>query len=59
MVSKQNDHHFVHEIVEIIFLNHNYGIFTHISLKYVHRSPINKKQVLVKIMADDKPNHWW
>ena len=47
------------DIFHSIFLIENIRIQIQISLKYVHRSPIDNKQVLVQVMAwrrtGDKP----
>ena len=53
-------------IIECIFLNGNDGIWIQISLKFVPRSPIDKKPVLVQVMNrrqaitwdNDDPPHW-
>ena len=39
------------DIFNCIFLNENYRISIHISLKYVPRSPIDNKAALVQVMA--------
>ena len=48
---RQNDHDFADDIFQCIFLNENCCIIIKISLKFVHKYPINNIPSLVQIMA--------
>ena len=56
---RQNGRHFADDIFKRIFFNENVWISIKISLKFVHKGPINKIPALVQIMAwhriGDKP----
>ena len=56
---RQNGRHFADDTFKRIFLNENVGISIKISLKFVHKGPINNIPALVQIMAwrrwGDKP----
>ena len=56
---QQNGHHLADDLFKYIFLNENVWISIEISLKFVHKGPINNIPALVKIMAwrwpGDKP----
>ena len=53
---RQNGWHFTDDIFKFIFLNEKVRISLKISLKFVHRVPINNIPALVQIMAlGDKP----
>ena len=56
---RQNDRHFVDHTFKRIFLYENVGIWIKISLKFVHKGPINNIPAFVQIMAwrwpGDKP----
>ena len=56
---RQNGRHFADDTFKHIFLNENVGISIKISLKFVHKGPINNIPALVQIMAwrrsGDKP----
>ena len=56
---KQNGRHFTDDTFKRIFLNENVGISIKISLKFVHKGPINNIPALVQMMAwrrlGDKP----
>ena len=51
---RQNGRHF-EDILKCIFLNENVWISIKISLKFVHKSPINNIPALVQIMAWRRP----
>ena len=57
--AKQNGHHFADDIFKCIFFSEKVLIPIEISLKFVPKSPINSKPVLVQIMVwhrtDNKP----
>ena len=52
---RQNGRHFADDIIKCIFLNENVWISIRISLKFVHRGPINNIPSLVQIMAWRRP----
>ena len=52
---RQNGRHFAHDIFKCIFLNENIWIPIKISLKFVHKGPINNIPALVQIMAWRRP----
>ena len=52
---KQNGRHFADHIFKCIFLNENTWIPIKISLKFVHKCPINNIPTLVQIMAWHRP----
>ena len=52
---KQNGRHFADDTFKHIFLNENVGITIKISLKFVHKDPINSMPALVQIMAWRRP----
>ena len=56
---RQHGHHFTDDTFKHIFLNENVGISIEISLKFVHKGPINNMLALVQIMnwrrVGDKP----
>ena len=56
---RPNGRHFADDIFKRIFLNENGGISIKISLKFVHKGPINNTPALVQMMAwrrlGDKP----
>ena len=52
---RQNGRHFADNIFKCIFLNENIWILIKISLKFVHRGPINNIPALVRIMAWRQP----
>ena len=56
---RQNGSHFADDILKCIFLNWNIWIPIKISLKFVHKGPINNIPALVQVMAwhrsGDKP----
>ena len=52
---RQNGRHFAADIFKCIFLNENVWISIKISLKFVHRGPINNIAALVQIMAWRRP----
>ena len=55
----QNGRHFADNIFKCIFLNEKFDISIRISLKFVHKGPIDNKPALVQVMAwrrtGDKP----
>ena len=59
----QNSRHFADDIFKRILLNDNVQISINVSLKFVHKGPINNIPVLVQIMAwrrpDDKSQVIW
>ena len=52
---EQNGHHFPNNILKWIFFDKNAWISIKISLKFVHRGPMNNILVLVQIMAWRRP----
>ena len=52
---RQNGRHFADETFKRIFLNENVGISIKISLKFVHKGPINNIAALVQMMAWRRP----
>ena len=52
---RQNGHHFADDTSKRIFLNENIGISIKISLKFVHKGPINNIPALVQMMAWRRP----
>ena len=52
---RQNGRHFADDTFKRIFLNENVGISIKISLKFVHKGPINNIPALVQIMAWRRP----
>ena len=52
---RQNGRHFADDIFKCIFLNENSRISIKISLKFVHKDPINNIPALVQIMACRRP----
>ena len=52
---RHNGSHFAADILKCIFLNENAGVSIKISLKFVHKSPINNFPALVQIMAWRRP----
>ena len=52
---RQNGHYFPDDIFECIFLKQNVWIPIKISLKFVHKSPINSISALVQITAWRRP----
>ena len=52
---RQNGRHFPGDIFKCIFLNENVDISIKISLKFVHKCPINNIASLVQIMAWRRP----
>ena len=52
---RQNGRHFADDIFKCIFLNENIHILIKISLKFVHKGPINNIPALVQIMAWCRP----
>ena len=52
---RQNGRHFADDIFNCISLNENIHILIKISLKFVHKGPINKIPALVQIMAWRRP----
>ena len=52
---RQHGHHFAYDSFKRIFLNENFGILIKISLKFVHKGPINNIPALVQIMAWRRP----
>ena len=48
---RQNGHHFADHMFKCIFLNENVWIQIEISLKFVHKGPINNNPALFQIMA--------
>ena len=56
---RENGDHFADDIFKCIFMNENVWISIKISLKFVHKGPINNNPALVQIMAcrrvGDKP----
>ena len=56
---EQNGRHFADDIFRCIFMNEKFCIAIRISLKFVPKSPIDKKSALVQVMAwrraGDKP----
>ena len=51
----RNGRHFADDIFQCIFLTENACISIKISLKFVHKGPINKISALVQIMARRRP----
>ena len=51
---KQNGRHYA-DIFKCIFLNKNEWISLEISLKFVHKGPINNTPALVQLMAWRRP----
>ena len=54
---RQHGHHFADDIFKCIFLNENIRILNKISLKFIHKGPINNYPTLVQIMAWDWPGN--
>ena len=52
---RQNGRDFTDDIFKCIFLNENIHILIKISLKFVHKGPINNIPALVQIMAWHRP----
>ena len=52
---RQNGRHFADDTFKRIFLNENVEILIKISLKFVHKGPINNTPALVQIMAWRRP----
>ena len=52
---RQHGRHFADDTFKRIFLNENVGISIKISLKFVHKGPINNIPTLVQIMAWRRP----
>ena len=52
---RQNGRHFADDILKYIFLNENVWIPIKMSLKFVHKGPINNIPALVQIMAWRRP----
>ena len=52
---RQNGRHFADDTFKRIFLNENVGIWIKISLKFVHKGPVNNITALVQIMAWRRP----
>ena len=52
---RQHGRHFADDTFKRIFLNENVGISIKISLKFVHKGPINNIPALVQIMAWRRP----
>ena len=57
--SEQNRRYFADDIFKFIFLNEKFCILIRISLKFVHKGPVDNNPELVKIMTwyriGDKP----
>ena len=54
---KQNGRHLPDDILKCIFLNENIWISIDISLKFVHRGPINNIPTLFQVMAWRRPGN--
>ena len=54
---RQNGRHFTDDTFKCIFLNENVEILIKISLKFVHKGPINNIPALVQIMAWRRPGN--
>ena len=52
---RQHGRHFADDTFKRIFLNENVEILIEISLKFVHKGPINNIPALVQIMAWRRP----
>ena len=52
---RQNGRHFTDDTFKRIFLNENIWILIEISLKFVHKGPINNIPALVQMMAWRRP----
>ena len=63
--SRQNGRHFADDMFKCIFVNENVGISIKISLKFVHKGPINNIQALAQkwLGAEQATSHylnqWW
>ena len=52
---RQNGRNFADDTLKRIFLNENVGVSNNISLKFVHKGPINNIPALVQMMAWRRP----
>ena len=52
---RQNGRHFPNDLFKCIFMNEKFCILIKISLKFVHKGPINNILALVRIMAWRRP----
>ena len=54
----QNGRHFADDVFKYILLNKKFCILIQISLKFVHKGPIDNKWALVQVMAWSRTGDW-